>query len=318
MSITSSKIIMSKTPENDNEVTNKKYVDENFIKMQIIPSSNLLGFNFSYQTIANDILSLEQRLKNNFYIQAYMSSIPPPQIIKERNLEYQLGIPYKVFITICRNFVNDPNHPPPPNFFKRATVVKPDGEILLDVITYKDDDQGKLLGLNYDRDLCYLKFNSNISDNSNKQNPINELNMRYPNPNVNRFSDGDVLFNPNNIDISNLKDLSSGLVFSEQHIVVSSERTYTYPTSESNLDIINSTGGIDQDGNSKKKAIKYLLYPNIGGRREIVQAVCQGWGFTTRNSSVYNDLPGYYVAKDMDLVSNGFKVVLRISYHKYI
>lgn len=304
-------------PNDDNDLINKKYIDDNFIKYKLIPKENLKVLNFSYQDIANDVMKLEQKLKNNFYIKTYMSSDPPPQIIKEKNLEYTLNIPYRVFTTICRNFVNDPDNQPPLGFFKRATVVKPDGEILLDVITYKDDPQGILLGLNYDRDLCYINFQSNIAENTN-QNPINELNMTYPNSNINRFSDGQVLFNPNNIDIYGLKNNSKGIQFQEQHVVVLSEKTYQYPSSESNVDILKPTGSIDEEGNSTKKGIKYILYPNIGGRREIVQAICQGWGWTTRNSSIYNDLPGYYVAKDMDLVTNGFKVVLRVSYHKYI
>lgn len=316
-SILCNSIKIKEVPNENDDGINKKYIDENFIKIKNIPSENLKPFNFSYRDIANDVLLLEKRLKDNFYIKAYMSIDPPPQIIKERNLEYTLNIPYRVFITICRNFVNDPNYPPPPGFFKRSTVVNSDGEILLDVITYKDDEQGNLLELNYDRDICYMNFQMNIR-NSNSNPPINELNMKYPDSNVNRFNSNQVIFNPNNIDIYSLENDSNGLEIKNQSVIVLTNRTYHYPSSESNDNILIPTGEIDSSGNSTKKAIKYFLYPNIGGRREIVQAICQGWGWTTRNSNMYKDLPGFYVAKDMDLVTNGFKVVLRVSYHKYI
>jgi len=268
-----------------------------YLDVSDIPNETITNTNFSFQDIAKDVVKFRETATNNPVMKIFAQDplIYDPILMTKAN---------RVLVNIARNIVNDPQNPPPEGFVKRATIIATDGEVFVDVITYKDDPQGIALGLNNDRNIGYMNFYNNIVNTpSNPLNlPIYQVNSKLPTSSP--YLSQDLFWNPNNININSLSTVPKGLKMPEQHVVFISNRTYTYPADEVNPPV---TGGT---------ATAYQLYPNIGGRKEIVQAVTQGWGWCGRRSSVYNNLPGYYVANNV-IQKDGYSLVLRIVYLRY-
>jgi hypothetical protein len=278
----------------------KKYVDKRCIyKLTIddIPTNIITNTTFSFYDIATDVLKMKERVLSNDIIKQFIKdmNIIDPKLIFLCN---------RILVNIALNVINDPNNPPPIGFIKRVTMISTDGDVIFDVTTYKDDDEGISLGLNKDTNIIYMSTNNNILDKpqNDLHQPIYNDNMIFPKTNL--FLTPDIYFNVNNIDPKLLAISSSGLKLGETIVICGSNRTYTYPANEINPQ---PNGGV---------ADSFNRIVNHGVRKEIQQARIQDWGYASRRSGTLNSLPSYYLAHNVNL-GDGFSFILRISYARY-
>ena len=256
-----------------------------------VPSDPITNAPFTFQDLAQQVVLYRTAIESNPVMQQYISNP------LDANPAFVL-LSNRVLVNISRNFCNDPANPPPAGYIKRATVMASDGEILCDVITYMPS----IPQFNYDRNVFYWNSWYNLINTPQPPvYPIDAINSNIPSSIP--FMNSDLIFNSNFINPSTIATSSKGMELSEQHVIVQSDRTYTFPA-----DTINPppTGG---------NAVTYAVYPNIGGRTEMVQAVTQGWGWASRKSSVYQQKPGYYVANFIRGI-DGYAITIRIAYIK--
>jgi len=279
----------------------KKYINKKCVLLLTIvdiPKTIITNTTFSFSDIANDVLRIEERALSNKVIQQFVKDplIYDPVLVARAN---------RVLTNICLNVVNDPMTPPPPGFIKRAIIVSTDGNVIVDVNTYKDDPEGIANGLNKDKNVINMSTYHNILDKP--QNPLNQPiysdNLSFPKTNL--FLTQDMYFNSNNIDPKALATLTPGLKTSEINVLFFSNRTYTYPADEINP---SPTGGV---------ASNFQIVSNHGVREEIQEARIQDWGYASRRSPTLNQLPAYYVAHHTNLDNDGYSITLRVSYVKY-
>lgn len=253
-----------------------------------VPDSPLIGAPFTYRDIANQVIAYRQSLMDNPVMQQYLDN-PLTD-----NSAFLLSS-NRVLVNLSRNFCNNPANPPPSGYIMRATIMASDGEVIVDVVTYTDQ-------FNYDRNIIYMNSWYNLINTPNPPNyPIDAINTSIPS--TLPFMNADLLFNGNMVNPATIATTSKGMELSEQHVIVQSARTFTYPANTAN------------PPPSMGNAVSYSVYPNIGGRKEMVQATVQGWGWASRHSSVYAQKPGYYVA-NYNEGKDGYSLVLRIAYMK--
>jgi len=268
-----------------------KYLDISNIPTEIITETN-----FSFHDIAMDVAKLRDKCIRNPLIQKFIQNplIYDPILVNKANLILQ---------NICLNFINDPQNPPPEEYVKRATIIATDGDVIVDVVTYVPNPKGTQLGFNFDRNIAFLSSYYNIVDASqNPDSPIYQVNSALPNSSP--FLNRDLYWNPNNINTTNISKNPKGLKNTDQHIILNSKKNYTYPADEINP---KPTGG---------KALNFQVIPNHGGRQEVIEAIIQRWGFSSRRSPTINNLPSYYVANNISQ-KDGYSLILRISYINY-
>jgi hypothetical protein len=279
----------------------KKYIDERCVyKLTIndIPTNIITNTTFSFSDIAKDILKIEQKVYSNEVIQKFIKDplIFDPVLINRAN---------RVLVNICLNVINDPSSPAPEGFVKRATIVSTDGNVMVDVTTYKDDPEGILIGLDKNKNIINMRSYQNIYDKpQNTLNPVNYFdNISLPKSSP--YLTQDFYFNSNNIDPKGLSQNNPGLVSHEINVLVFSDKNYTYPADEINPLPTGGTG------------TRFQTIINHGVREEIQQARIQDWGWASRRSSTLNQRANYYVAHDTDLSVDGYSITLRMAYLKY-
>jgi hypothetical protein len=299
----------------DNVILNKAdtaYVDTNFVKNKItendIPSQILLGTNFSLRDMAEDLKFLENQFYENSSLKTFMESYRNNTI----NLKDVVNKSNLILTNICRNFVNDPERMcfDPSCFYKRVMILTSAGQPFVDVSTYKDDQKGINRNLNLDRDLIYLETveKHNIVDNT--------TNIE--------------IFNPSNVDISNLNNL--GIVKRRRYFA------YTDPSNliEKNINLIdpnnpNDINSLDNTNTfiystlnttnpipSNKIPKKYERAQDMSSSQEVLDAVKNGWGYVTKVNASYGYLPGYFIAHNSSLpIPDEHSAIIRLSYQIY-
>jgi len=279
----------------------KKYVREKCVlKLTIkdIPTKLITNTTFSFADIAKDILRIEERVYSNEVIQQFIKDplIFDPVLINKAN---------RILVNICLNVINDPLHPPPAGFVKRATIVSTEGNVMVDVTTYINEPEGIAIGLDKDKNIINMRSYQNIFDKS--QNNLNQI-IYYDNlsiPKTSPYLTQDLYFNSNNIDPKGLTINNPGLISEEINVLVFSDKNYTYPADEINPPPTEGT------------ATRFKTIINHGVREEIQQARIQDWGYASRRSSSFIQRPCYYVAHDTDLSVDGYSITLRMAYLKY-
>jgi hypothetical protein len=278
----------------------KKYIDERCVyklTYDDIPTNILTNTTFSYSDIAKDILKIEQKVFSNEVIQKFIKD----PLISDLQL---VSLANRILTNIALNVINDPVNPPPEGFVKRATIISTDGNVIIDVTTYKDDTPAILSNLNLDTNVINMKTYHNILDKpQNTLNPVNYFDNSSL-PKSSPYLTQDFYFNSNNIDPKRLSQNNPGLVSHEINVLVFSDKTYTYPADEINPLPTGGTG------------TRFQTIINHGVREEIQQARIQDYGWASRRSSTLNLLPNYYLAHNTNL-GDGYSLVLRVSYVKY-
>ena len=262
-----------------------------------VPTDIITNTTFSLSDIAKDVIRVRETCLSNPMIQQFINDplISDPVFVQKAN---------RILVNISRNVVNDPATPPPDGYIKRVTIITTDGNVIVDVNTYIDDMEGVLLGLNNDTNMCCMNLHVNVIDKQTNplQTPIYDVNSHIPSSNP--YITTDLYFNTNNINPSGISQNPPGLKRVDEYIRLSSNRTYTYPADEINP---TPTGGT---------AVEFINMINHGVRKEVQMAIIQDWGWASRRSGSFYQLPCYFVANNIQQ-KDGYSLVLRVGYIKY-
>lgn len=171
-------------------VSSKIIVSNNNLINNLCDIPDVKKDNFSFRDIANDVLYLKNKIFNNPILKKYFDqneTNPSPSSIGN-----------VVLRNICRNFCNDPNSPPPPNYIKRVSLITSNNTVMVDSHTYRNDG-----GPVHDVNVCVADLELNVSIKKST-------------------------FNPLILDLSNFNKLT----FGHQHYSVLCKREYEYPAEE--------------------------------------------------------------------------------------
>ena len=271
-----------------------KYVK--ILTIKDIPKKTIQNTTFSFSDIAKDVLKIGNISVSNKVVQKF---IEDPLIY-----DYELvTLANRILTNIALNVINDPTNPPPSGYIKRATFISTDGDVFIDVTTYRNDAKAVADNLNLDSNVANTTFYKNIFNSPPTSSPIFNDNMLYPSPPI-FLSPRGISFNSNNINPSALQNDGSSMLSTASSIILFSKSTYTWPADETKPP---PTGGV---------ATAFQTIDNHGSREEIQQARIQEWGYASRRSATIGYLPSYYVGHVLNL-SEGWSLVLRVSYVKY-
>ena len=291
MSLSTNKIIVNDDPVDENDIVNKRYVSNNFIKTTItpddIPNTNLLDTNFSFKDMANDILYLEDKIFNNPALTSIIRNY-----INFNNTSYAATIMSKINLlltNICRNFANDPDSVcyDPDCFYKKVQLLTANGQPFAEATTYKAGVVAERYGLNLNKDFIYAEFKDHDIFNNDGQ-PF-------------------LVHNPQNLDISNITEIGvtrKRRITCYTNVDVDSNGNYLYPLNVSN------------PISSHKIPIKYEIA--IGSHsQDVADAVKNGWGWLSKISAVKNNLPSYFMSYNSSIPVPGeeYAAIIRLSYH---
>lgn len=302
--IVSNKVSVIDEPFEDTDVPNKGYIGKNFLKNSItiddVPSDIIIGTNFSFRDMAEDLLYLENEFKSNPTLNDFLNDYKNGTI----NLKDAINQTNLILTNISRNFVNDPNRVcfDPNCFYKRVMLLTTAGQPFVDVSTYKDDVLGVKRGLNLETDIVYI-------ETVEKQEIIGQVNEVY---------------NPRNIEINVINQL--GVTRKKRYVAYTTpenlvERTpndkQNDPTN-TNSYVYQPLNVINPQESNRKIPLKIERAQDMSTSQEVLDAVKNGWGWSSKVNASYGYLPGFFIAYNSLLpLNDDYAVIIRLSYQIY-